>query len=66
VVPRLKEVDAVVADEVDDAVLFGEAARPDSRAEVLQGFRLPKTLERVAQNRRFVSTQNLRSSRNSF
>lgn len=50
-VPRLKEVDAVVADEIDDAVLLGEAARPDSGAEVLQWLGLPQALEGVAENR---------------
>ncbi len=51
VIPRLQEVDAIVADEVDDPVLGREPATPHARPEVLQGFRLADPGERVAHDR---------------
>ena len=50
-IARLEEVDAVVPNEVDDAVLLGEAARPRSGCYVLQGLRLANPDEGVAENR---------------
>ena len=51
VIPRLQEVDAIVADEVDDPVLGREPATPHTGPEVLQGFRLADSGERVAHDR---------------
>src|SRR2546430_5975948 len=51
VIPRLQEVDAIVAHEVDDPVLRREPATPHARPEVLQGFRLADPGERVAHDR---------------
>ena len=38
-VPRLQEIDAVVADQIDDAGLLGQAAGPDAGGKVFQRFR---------------------------
>ena len=51
VIPRLQEVDAIVADEVDDPVLGRESATPHVRPEVFQKFRLADPSERVAHDR---------------
>ena len=51
VIPRLQEVDAIVADEVDDPVLGREPATPHVRPEVFQRFRLADPTERVAHDR---------------
>jgi len=48
VIPRLQEVDAIVADEVHDPVLGREPATPHIRPEVFQGFRLADPGARVA------------------
>jgi len=50
-VPRLQEIDAVVADQIDDAVLLGQAAGPDAGGKVFQRFRLADSGKGVAQNR---------------
>jgi hypothetical protein len=40
----------VLSDEVHDPMLLSQAAGPGSAGEVLQGFRLSQTLERVSQD----------------
>jgi len=50
-VPRLQEIDAVVADQIDDAVLLGQTAGPDAGGKVFQRFRLADSGKGVAQNR---------------
>ena len=49
-VARLKEINAVRLDTVDDAVLRRQAARPGIRVEVPQRFRLADADERVPQD----------------
>jgi hypothetical protein len=39
VIPSLEEIDAIVRDEVDHAVLLGQASRPDVRAQMPEGLR---------------------------
>jgi len=51
VVPRLQEIDPPIANEVDDSMFFGKASRPGSAWEVLEGFGLPYSRKRIAQNR---------------
>jgi hypothetical protein len=48
VVAALKEVDAVVPDQVDNPVFLRETARPDVGAEVSQRLRLPYADEWVS------------------
>lgn len=50
-VPRLQEIDAVAADQIDDAVLLGKAAGPDAGGKVFQRFRLADPGKGIAQNR---------------
>jgi len=50
-VPHLQEIDAVVADQIDDSVLLGKAAGPDAGGKVFQRFRLADSGKGVAQNR---------------
>jgi len=45
-VPRLQEIDAVVADQIDDAVLLGQTAGPDAGGKVFQMFRLADAYKR--------------------
>jgi hypothetical protein len=46
-VPPLQEVDAVLPDQVDDAVFGGQAAAPHVGPQVLQRFGLADASERV-------------------
>jgi hypothetical protein len=50
VVPRLKEIDAPLADEVHDPVLLREPARPGARGQILQWLRLADARERISQD----------------
>lgn len=50
VISRLDEMHLVLSDEVHDAMLLSQATGPGSAGEVLQGFRLSQTLERVSQD----------------
>jgi hypothetical protein len=50
VVSRLCEEDAVVFDLIDEAVFLGDAAGPDSRAEVAEGFGFADAGEWIAAN----------------
>jgi hypothetical protein len=50
-VPGLQEVYALVAYQIDDAVVLGQPARPGARCEVAQGFGFADTLKRIAQDR---------------
>jgi hypothetical protein len=47
-IPGLEEVDQVIPDQVNDPMLETEPPRPDSRPEILEGFGLSQTRERVA------------------
>lgn len=51
VIPSLKEIDAIVRDDVDDPVLLGQASRPDVRAQMPEGLRFPEPGERVRHDR---------------
>ncbi len=51
VIPSLEEIDAIVRDEVDHAMLLGQASRPDVRAEMLEWFRLADAEKRVRHDR---------------
>ena len=51
VIPGLEEIDAIVRDEVDHAVLLGQASRPDVRAQMPEGLRLAEPGERVRHDR---------------
>jgi hypothetical protein len=51
VIAGLEEVDPVVADQIDDATLLSQAARPGSGRQVLEGLGFTESLERVAQDR---------------
>ena len=50
VVTGLKEVDAVLPDQIHEPVLLREPARPGSGREVLQRLRLADTSEGIAEN----------------
>ncbi len=50
-IARLEEVDTTISDEVDDAVLLCEAARPRTCWEVLEGFRFADATEGVLEDR---------------
>ena len=50
-VASLEEVEPIVADQIDDAMLLGETARPDVRAEMAQGLRFPDPDERISYDR---------------
>lgn len=56
-IPRLQEIDTVVADEVDQAVFLGEAAGPDAGGEIFEGFRLTDAGEGVAHDGLAVTSQ---------
>ena len=67
-IPRLEKVDAIIADQVNDAVLLCQAAGPHAGGKVLQRFRLADAGKGVTQDclddvrtrkaiRRSVSTQ---------
>lgn len=49
-IASLEEVDAAIADQVDETVLLGEAARPGARGQVLQWFGLPEPSERISEH----------------
>ena len=51
VITRLQEVDPAIPDEVDDAMLFGETARPRAGRQVLQRLGLPNTREGITEDR---------------
>jgi hypothetical protein len=51
VVPSLKEVDPIIANKIDQAMLLRDAPRPNTCAEILQWFWFPNTAERVAHDR---------------
>lgn len=51
VVAGLQEVDAILTDQVHDAVLLRQTPRPGPRREILEGLRLPDSLKRIAQDR---------------
>ena len=50
VVAALQELDSVGLDQIDTAMLLGDAPGPDIGAEVFQGFGLADAVEGVAQN----------------
>ena len=50
-IASLQEVDAIVADEIDDPVLLREAAQPGSCQTTLQGLGLADARERIADGR---------------
>lgn len=50
VIPRLEELDPVVTDDVDDAVLLGEAPRPGALRQVLQRLRFSDACKRIPQD----------------
>ncbi len=50
VVAALQELNPVGLDQVDTAMLLGDAPGPDIGAEVFQGFGLADAVEGVAQN----------------
>ncbi len=47
-IARLQEVDPVVLDEADEAVLFRQPPGPGSRREMLQRLRAPHFLEEIS------------------
>src|SRR4051812_26706220 len=49
--PRLKEVDAVSADEVDETVFAREPPGPSARQMMLKRLRLAEARERITQHR---------------
>ena len=49
--PGLKEIHAVVADEIDESIFAGDAPRPDIRSHLLEVFRLADAGERVSHYR---------------
>jgi hypothetical protein len=50
VVASLEEVDAIVANEIHEAMLLGDPARPSVGSDVLEGFRLAYSDEGVAKD----------------
>lgn len=50
-VPALKEVDSIVAHEVDESVLLSDPSRPDAGAEVSDGLGLADAPERFSGDR---------------
>ncbi len=48
VVPGLQEVNAVIADQVDDAMFLREAPGPGASSNKLEGFRLADAAEGIA------------------
>jgi hypothetical protein len=51
VVPRLQEIDTVLAHSVHEAMFLGDSAGPATREHVFKWLRLPKASQRIAQNR---------------
>src|SRR4030042_1932516 len=51
VIPRLEKVDAVVADQVNNAVLLRQAAGPHAGGKIFQGFWLADPGKGIAQDR---------------
>ena len=49
-IPGLQKVYAILADEIDDSVLFGETSRPGTAWKVFERFRFSYALERIALN----------------
>jgi hypothetical protein len=50
-IPALQEIDAFVADEIDDTVFLGQAARPYAGAEIFQGLGFADSGKGVAHDR---------------
>ena len=50
-VPRLQEIDSIVTDQIDDAVLLRQATGPDAGAKIFQRFRFADPGEGISQNR---------------
>lgn len=47
-IPRLKEIDLVLPDQIDHPVFLGQSPGPDIGPEVLEAFRLAEASEGVA------------------
>jgi len=56
----LNEINAIMADHIDQAVFLGDAPGPDIRAEELEGFGLTDALKRVTHDR-FDQLENPKS-----
>lgn len=50
-IPGLEKIDSVVPDQVNQAVLLGDAPGPEAGGEMLEGFGFADALEWVAEDR---------------
>jgi hypothetical protein len=49
-ISALEEINSILRDEIDDAMLLRESARPRSGEKMFQGFGFPDSRERFSQN----------------
>lgn len=47
-IASLEEIDAIVADQIYEAVFLGQPSRPDTWSEIFEGFRLSDSLKRIS------------------